>query len=385
MKHAVVAGVAGLAALACTSAIRPTPALPPLPFAADSVREQRLERGATRRFIYAPSGPWAIHVLDVDLGCYRPIAVKGAASAIGREKTSTLLNQLRDSRRVIGGVNADFFLFAPPGVPRGAHIENGKVVTGPSRDPALTVDSLGVVRVEVLTVQGTVTTATRRFRLSSWNRVANAGLALFDANWGGQTDTASAAIEVIIAGTPRRVISVDTAVTGVAIPSGGIVLIAGRAAHDSLRHALLALRPGDTVGVTISISPRHPRDAVGGRPVLVRDSAIVSAVDSVGGAAFATTRHPRTAVGILGDRRALLVVVDGRQKPYSDGMTLRELANLMLALGARESINLDGGGSTALVYADATSRELRVSNKPSDQHGERSVGNALAVIQTCEP
>ena len=48
----------------------------------------------------------------------------------------------------------------------------------------------------------------------------------------------------------------------------------------------------------------------------------------------------------------MLVVVDGRRRGYSDGMTLRELADLMRGLGARDAINLDGGGSTTLVYAD---------------------------------
>ena len=375
--------LACLVASGCASAARPTPPLPPLPFAADSVREQQLARGATRRFIYAPSGPWAIHVLDVDVRCFRPVAVKGAVGAIGREKTSTLLDRLRDAR-VVGGVNADFFLFAPPGVPRGAHIEHGRVITGPARDPALTIDSLGVARVEVLGIQGTITAANRRFRLANWNRIANAGLALFDANWGARTDTASSTIEVAVSGTPTRVTAIDTTVAGVAIPFDGAVVIAGRAASDSVRDALLALRPGDTVSLSVSITPRHPRDAVGGRPRLVRDSAIVSDVDSVGGAGFATTRHPRTAVGIRADGRVLLVVVDGRQKPYSDGMTLRELANLMLALGARDAINLDGGGSTTLVYVDAPRNgSLRVANKPSDQQGERAVGNALGVISVC--
>ncbi|MGQ0701632.1 MAG: phosphodiester glycosidase family protein [Gemmatimonadales bacterium] len=78
------------------------------------------------------------------------------------------------------------------------------------------------------------------------------------------------------------------------------------------------------------------------------------------------------------------MVVDGRQLPYSDGMTLRELAELLRGLGAREAINLDGGGSSTLVYADPDSAgQLRVANRPSDATGERPVGNALAVVQGC--
>ena len=78
----------------------------------------------------------------------------------------------------------------------------------------------------------------------------------------------------------------------------------------------------------------------------------------------------------------LLVAVDGRQAGYSAGMSLRELATLMRALGARDAINLDGGGSTTLVVADPrASGALHIANHPSDAAGERAVGDALAVVR----
>lgn len=60
--------------------------------------------------------------------------------------------------------------------------------------------------------------------------------------------------------------------------------------------------------------------------------------------------HPRTAVGL--DRletKLFLVVIDGRQPGYSEGATLPELARILLDAGAWNALNLDGGGSTALV------------------------------------
>ena len=128
------------------------------------------------------------------------------------------------------------------------------------------------------------------------------------------------------------------------------------------------------------------REVVGGRLVLVRDSVVLADVDTVGGPGFATTRHPRTAAGVARDgRRLMLVTVDGRQTPFSDGMTLRELADLMRALGSRDAINLDGGGSTTMVLANQQG-VLRVVNKPSDAAGERPVGNSLALVSVpgCE-
>ena len=69
--------------------------------------------------------------------------------------------------------------------------------------------------------------------------------------------------------------------------------------------------------------------------------------------------------------RLLFVTVDGRQKPYSDGMTLRELASLMLALGARDALNLDGGGSSCMLVNG------KETIRPSDKEGQRAVPAAM--------
>jgi exopolysaccharide biosynthesis protein len=142
---------------------------------------------------------------------------------------------------------------------------------------------------------------------------------------------------------------------------------------------------GGRSNTTASLRPFHPHEAVGGRPAIVRDSIILAAVDTFGQASF-IGRNPRTAAGIANTRRrVLLVAVDGRQKGYSAGMSLRELATLMRALGARDAINLDGGGSTTLVVADPhASGALRIANQPSDSAGERAVGDALAIVRRAQ-
>jgi exopolysaccharide biosynthesis protein len=78
-----------------------------------------------------------------------------------------------------------------------------------------------------------------------------------------------------------------------------------------------------------------------------------------------TVRHPRTAAGISADGHTLWVVVaDGRQAGYSVGMTLPELADLMIELGVDDALNLDGGGSSAFVYHNSGGEWI--TNKPSD-------------------
>ena len=63
------------------------PPSPVLPFAADTHRVERVARGVTHRYVYAPAGPWAINVLDVNrAACYSAVAVKGFPGAAGRKK-----------------------------------------------------------------------------------------------------------------------------------------------------------------------------------------------------------------------------------------------------------------------------------------------------------
>jgi hypothetical protein len=280
--------------VACSARLRPAE-LPPLPFPVDSSRSASVARGVSHWYLYSPKGPWAIHALVVDRdACWSARAVKGFPTAVGRQKTSTLLARLDDTVEVVGGVNADFFLFDPPGVPTNLHVSRGSIVREPNERPVLAFDSAG-----------------------------KPSIARFD-------------LEVAS-------------------------LASGR--HRSLLH------------------PFHPMEAVGGRPILLRGGAIPAGVDS--GGTFATSRHPRTAVGIArSGQRLILVTVDGRQKPYSDGMTLREIAEAMRALGADDAINLDGGGSTTMVIANAAGVPS-VVNKPSDPGGERPVGNALAIVRGC--
>ena len=90
---------------------------------------------------------------------------------------------------------------------------------------------------------------------------------------------------------------------------------------------------------------------------------------------FAAARHPRTAVGFdAGGGFLWLVVVDGRQLPRSAGMSLPELAELFLALGVEEALNLDGGGSSVMTVGG------RMVSSPSDATGERPVGNSLWLV-----
>jgi exopolysaccharide biosynthesis protein len=115
--------------------------------------------------------------------------------------------------------------------------------------------------------------------------------------------------------------------------------------------------------------------AISGWPMVVEDCAPVARLP--GSDFFTDAPHPRTAVGLSADRRHLLLLVaDGRSVEVA-GPTLRELAALMVEVGACTALNLDGGGSSALWVRD------RLVNQPSDLV-ERPVANHLAVVPAAD-
>lgn len=116
------------------------------------------------------------------------------------------------------------------------------------------------------------------------------------------------------------------------------------------------------------------RQIVGGGQIIVQSGKPASLTN-----AFAITRNPRTAVGVDRSGKLLtLLVVDGRQPDLSVGMTLPELSLEMMRLGCFSALNLDGGGSSTLIYRDPVTQKLEVINSPSDKK-ERSVADVLGV------
>jgi large repetitive protein len=379
---------AGCAAPGSAPAAGPA-ALPPTAELAPGVRHRYLRRAA---------GPWAIHVVEADpRACGVELrARKAGARLTDLEPTSEIARggAVALGRPVLAAVNADFYSARPLGIPLGPHVESGEVVKLDGPHPRVreqTVvpgrDAFGVA------ADGAPFVATVRLSGRAWPDGGDGGpigrlnvrpaadtLALWTPAGGETTPIDPGAAEAVLrrlgkgaAGDTLRgvVVLVDTLAAGVAVPADGVVL-GGRGRWAP---RLRGLQPGDTVAWAFRVhgAPGPVAELVGGFPLLLRDGAAAYGVPEVR-PAFGEQRHPRTAVGIRPDGTVLLVVVDGRRPEYSDGMTLAELADLMRELGARDALNLDGGGSTTLVLGG------RVVNRPTDAAGERPVTNALLVL-----
>jgi len=122
------------------------------------------------------------------------------------------------------------------------------------------------------------------------------------------------------------------------------------------------------------VCPPGTDEALAAGPLLLAEGSVQQHAYSM------TARHPRTAFGLSPDRRtAWMVVVDGRQLA-SVGATLPEMAEIFRRLGAAEALNLDGGGSTALVLGgEEPPRVVNVPIHTGVPGRERPSANHLGV------
>jgi hypothetical protein len=139
---------------------------------------------------------------------------------------------------------------------------------------------------------------------------------------------------------------------------------------DALRACVHAGPGGVAIARRPDLPARPAGDLLQAGPLLVRDGAsVVTGEDDEGFTAGADQfdsdisdgRHPRCALAICG-RQLLAVACDGRHADEA-GLTLGELADVLVKLGARTALNLDGGGSASLVCNG------ELVNRPREQHG----------------
>ncbi|MEO8574669.1 MAG: phosphodiester glycosidase family protein [Pyrinomonadaceae bacterium] len=230
----------------------------------------------------------------------------------------------------------------------------------------------------------------RRVAISGVNRERRENdSVIYTPEFGRTTLTDGNGLEVVIAG--GRITKILHSGGSNEIPNNGLVISASGSKADGLRQAAklgsrAVIQYGDwqntdplvfmdeiknlDAGPGLGISD----DVTNGVPQLIKNGKIdITWEQEKASKSFAEMRHPRTAVAKLKDGKFLMIAVDGRQPGVSVGMTLQELAEYLLSLGATDAMNLDGGGSTTM-YVDG-----KVVNTPSDKEGERKVSDAILV------
>lgn len=117
--------------------------------------------------------------------------------------------------------------------------------------------------------------------------------------------------------------------------------------------------------------------AVGGGPVLLQNNQIaISNNEELKFAGKAIDdKHPRTAMGYTNDQKLVILVVEGRSPGIAEGASLKQMAAMLKEIGCVEALNLDGGGSSAMIINGKS------TIKPSDKTGQRPVPAVFMISQ----
>jgi hypothetical protein len=346
--------------------------------------------------------PVKVQILRLDPTKVRLDVVHAADKAIGLETTSSIAKR----HGAVAAVNAGFFrldrsIFA--GDAAGLLLIDGVLLSEVFRERAAVGISNGRNRTSVefghyRTVAAAEFGVNGQLFFDGINRERKPGeVVLYTPEFGETTLASAEGTEVLLSncGLPRdgrrKCEGAESAVgqAGARIPANGYVISIGKEALPRASGMIeLASGPktkpklaGNAIRITteiVSTDPKRTRamfeDMTNGVSMLLRGGKVdLTWEQESAGKAFAENRHPRTAIGKSKDGRIILLTADGRQPGTSVGMSLRELADLLLSIGVVDAMNLDGGGSTTMVVAG------QVVNKPSDKEGERKIGDAIIV------
>jgi len=288
----------------------------------------------------------------------------------------------------VAAINGDFYQMerAFAGHPRGLQIIEGEPISAPSGGVVFWVDAFGHPQATNVFSQFHITwpdQTTTKFDLNGERAPDN--LVLYTSMVGPSTHTKGGGELILekVKGNPWLPLRMGKTYTARVreVRTSGDTLLASDIAVLSIGPALKnlpTLSIGSTLRLSMESSPNlgGAKTAIGCGSVLVHEGKrqkIRSADDGSYEATTMSERHPRSAIG-WNAKSFFMIVVDGRQKKLSIGMTLDELAAEMLKLGCEEAVSFDGGGSTTLWCEGA------VRNSPCDGH-ERPIANSLVIVR----
>jgi Phosphodiester glycosidase len=173
--------------------------------------------------------------------------------------------------------------------------------------------------------------------------------------------------------------------TGSFVRAGELVKLVGLAADKGMVYSparygfgTLYLSAAGVPSLTAPVGPIY--DAISGSEMVVRNGKL-------------STRNQdeisaRTAVGLNATRdRMVIVVIDGKQPGYSEGVTLLELGEILKSFGIFDGLCFDGGGSSTLAVQDKQGQP-ELLNSPTNLgivDLERPVGDCLGIqIESAE-
>ncbi|MCQ6559304.1 phosphodiester glycosidase family protein [Paenibacillus mendelii] len=301
----------------------------------------------------------------------------------GMEGVSKMANDAdRAGNRVIAAINADFYDMTT-GVPIGIFMGDGVILTSPPDDwQAFGLNEDGT------TIYGsspkltrTVSIGGKELPLSSINRMRfnDEALILYSYDFHTSTMTNDLGDEVVLDVLSGEVKSGSTLQLKVAeihknkgnspIKQGQVVL----SASGKYRTELAGLQVGDELSASFQFEEKwkNVKMAVGGTPILVEGGVVLQHEDPA--------LYPRVGIGTKADGSIVMIEIDGRAPGFSEGVTFKDLGNIMKDIGVVDGITLDGGGSATFVAKLPGEPLRKILNRPSDG-GERKTANGILLV-----
>ena len=300
----------------------------------------------------------------------------------GCDKTATTFNLANTEKGVVAATNADFFSSykGTQNFSLGIEIKDGKLLQSHINadmaaglfDGSSLLLSYIDFSASVTAQNGEVLTVTHINKPTDYYGALLMYTADFNGGESPYLPEGITAVTVENGEVTSKGVSMGGTIT---IPKNGYILVI----NDTMTPMLdMNMNVGETASLTVTGSPSTEgiKTAFGGGTLLLKEGQKTPVTHTVNG------NNPRTAIGTNADGSIVyLITVDGRQQ-ISRGVTLSELADICLELGCVNAMNLDGGGSTAMVGKTLENNTLHTINSPSEN---RKVINAVAVVSNAEP
>ncbi len=326
-------------------------------------------------------GPLSIHILKIDRANpqFKFTTSLAQNTVLGLQPLSQQVKAIsRSGHKPVAAVNGDFFRIRSgpyQGDPLGLQILNGELISSPGR-VCFWLDTQQHPHVAPIQANFQATWPDGTSVAFAVNQAVDKGHAVLYSPCMGQSTRTDSGVELVLGAVSEspwlpirpgqiyraRILAVNHDANST-IPSDKLIL--------SLSPSVVNAPEKLTVGTVLSLSLKtmpdltHVETAISGGPLLITNRTKQTFSPNQPG-------HPRTAIGWNAEQY-FLVVVDGRQKGLSVGITLPDLAEMMLNLGCTDALNLDGGGSSTLWVAGS------IMNSPSDKQ-ERRIANGLILL-----
>ena len=147
----------------------------------------------------------------------------------------------------------------------------------------------------------------------------------------------------------------------------------GRPYFAILKDGTAAIREGN-------VPLNDVESAVGGDVLIVKDGKVNVDPNNT----YQNIVYSRTAIGIRENGSVVTFTTHGRNYPISCGRTYKEIAEMMIGMGCKTVLNLDGGGSSTYASKYEGSSEFACRNYPSDG-SERYVSSSILIVSTAKP